>query len=90
MICRKCGSPGKILIRKEYCYCNDCFNINTNHKFRACIGKNRILSANDKVLVCISGDVNSVVLLDLVHIGISLNNHKKLRIIPYFLYIVGE
>lgn len=90
MICRKCNSPGTLIIRKEYCYCVDCFNININHKFRACIGKNKIISANDKILICLSGDSNSTVLLDLIHTSISLNNHKKLRILPNFLHVVGK
>nr|XP_026493721.1 cytoplasmic tRNA 2-thiolation protein 2 [Vanessa tameamea] len=88
MICRKCSGPGSLIIRKEYCYCNDCFITNINHKFRACIGKNKILSPNEKVLICLSGDASSTVLLDLIHVGLSLNNHKKLRVIPYFLHII--
>ncbi|XP_046965490.1 cytoplasmic tRNA 2-thiolation protein 2 [Vanessa cardui] len=88
MICRKCSGPGTLIIRKEYCYCNDCFITNINHKFRACIGKNKILSPNEKVLICLSGDASSTVLLDLIHVGFSLNNHKKLRVTPYFLHII--
>ncbi|CAH2102555.1 unnamed protein product [Euphydryas editha] len=88
MICRKCNSPGTLIIRKEYCYCDECFIFMINHKFRACLGKNKTLSANEKILICLSGDACSTVLLDLVYNAISLNNHKKLRVVPYVLYII--
>lgn len=90
MICRKCNNLATVNIRKEYCYCNECFISMINHKFRACIGKNKMLSANEKVLICLSGDGSSTVLLDLIYNAISLNNHKKLRVVPYFLHIIGK
>ncbi|XP_032529215.2 cytoplasmic tRNA 2-thiolation protein 2 [Danaus plexippus] len=88
-VCRKCNGPGTVFVRKEYCYCNDCFITNTNHKFRACIGKNKKLTSNEKVLVCLSGGKSSTVLLDLIYNGINLDSHKKLRIVPFFVHITG-
>ncbi|XP_045773034.1 cytoplasmic tRNA 2-thiolation protein 2 isoform X2 [Maniola jurtina] len=88
MICRKCDASATILIRKEYWYCNTCFITNTNHKFRACLGKSKTISSNEKVLICLSGGAESTVLLDLVHCGFTLNGTKKLRIIPFFLHII--
>ncbi|CAG4978810.1 unnamed protein product [Parnassius apollo] len=63
--------------------------LNINHKFRSCIGKNKILSSNDNVLVCLTGGKSSAVLLDLISNGLSQDSHKKLRIVPFFLHITG-
>lgn len=79
-----------VTLRKKDYYCENCFMLSTNHKFRACIGKNKVLTPHENVLICLSGGVGSTVLLDLVHHGISLENNKKLRIIPHFLHLFGE
>lgn len=90
MLCKKCNSPGNITIKKVYCFCDECFITNIIHKFRSCIGKNTKLTSGDKVLICLSGDISSTVLLDLVSNGISLNTHKKLRISPVFIHVNGK
>ncbi|XP_063821498.1 cytoplasmic tRNA 2-thiolation protein 2 [Ostrinia nubilalis] len=87
--CKKCGLPGSIILRKKDLYCTECFQININHKFRACIGKNKILNGNENVLICLSGGPCSTVLMDLIHNGITLNNHKKLSIRPIFFHLMG-
>ncbi|CAB3239971.1 unnamed protein product [Arctia plantaginis] len=87
MICKKCDSPKTVVLRQKDFYCDECFMISTNHKFRACLGKNKILAPNEKVLICLSGGVSSSVLLDLIQYGISLENTKKLRIVPFFIHI---
>lgn len=88
--CKKCKEPSSVIIRKKDSYCTNCFVTNTNHKFRSCIGKNKILSSNEKVLICLSGGPGSTVLLDLIYNGLIMDNHKKLRIVPYFLHILGK
>lgn len=88
MICNKCDKPGTIVLRKKDHYCEECFTASTNHKFRACIGKNKILSTNEKVLVCLSGGTGSTVLLDLLYNGISMDSYKKLRVNVYFMHIL--
>lgn len=88
--CKKCENLGSILLRKKDLYCEECFISNVNHKFRACIGKNKILSGNENVLICLSEGPDSVVLLDLIYDGISLNNHKRLWITPKVLHVIGE
>lgn len=91
MNCKKCDSPKtRVILRTQDYYCNDCFMISTNHKFRACIGKNKVLLPNENVLICLSGGQGSTVLLDLIHHGISLDNNKKLRIVPNFLHLSGK
>ncbi|XP_013191193.1 cytoplasmic tRNA 2-thiolation protein 2 [Amyelois transitella] len=88
-ICKKCNGYGTVILRKVDSYCESCFLIGANHKFRACLGKTKTLSPNEKVLICIKGGLGSTVLLDLVSNGLTLDNHKKLRIIPYFLHLKG-
>ena len=90
MSCKKCESPKSVILRKKDYYCDDCFMVNTHHKFRACIGKNKILSPNENVLIGLSGGLGSTVLLDLVHHGVSLENTRKLRIVPFFVHIFGK
>ncbi|CAK1602012.1 unnamed protein product [Parnassius mnemosyne] len=89
MICKKCKNSGSVTVRKEHMYCDNCFMLNINHKFRSCIGKNKILSSNDNVLVCLTGGKSSTVLLDLIFNGLSQDSHKKLRMVPFFLHITG-
>ncbi|XP_075972421.1 cytosolic thiouridylase subunit 2 [Anticarsia gemmatalis] len=90
MSCKKCNSPKSVILRMKDYYCDNCFMINTNHKFRACLGKNKVLSPNENVLICLSGGVGSSVLVDLIHYSISLDNTKKLRIVPFFLHIFDD
>ncbi|XP_026319770.1 cytoplasmic tRNA 2-thiolation protein 2 [Hyposmocoma kahamanoa] len=90
MICKKCKNPGTIVLRKKDNYCEECFTASMNHKFRACIGKNKILSSNEKVLVCLSGGTGSSVLLNLIFDGISVDSHKKLRIKVCFLHVLMD
>ncbi|CAF4792259.1 unnamed protein product [Pieris macdunnoughi] len=89
MLCKKCNSEGTLVIRKVFFFCDACFIANIIHKFRACIGKNTKFSNDNKSLICLSGDISSSVLLDLVMNGITLNTHKKLRISPVFLHVNG-
>lgn len=90
MSCKKCNLPKTVILRNKDFYCNDCFMTSTNHKFRACLGKNKVLSPNERVLVCLSGGVGSTVLLDLIQYGTSLDNTKKLRIVPFFLHLFSK
>lgn len=90
MNCKKCGSLSTVILRKKDYYCDDCFMVSTNHKFRACIGKNKVLSPNENVLIGLSGGLGSAVLLDLVHYGTSLENTKKLRITPFFIHLSSK
>lgn len=88
--CKKCEAPGTIVLRKKDLYCDSCFLNNINHKFRSVIGKNKILSKNENILLCLSGGTASTTLMDMVHYGISLDSHKKLRVNPYALHIIGK
>ncbi|XP_063548664.1 cytoplasmic tRNA 2-thiolation protein 2-A [Cydia strobilella] len=90
MNCKKCESPGTVVLRQKDRYCENCFTNGINHKFRAIIGKNRAIPPNEQVLVCLSGGPSSSVLLDMVFNGISMSNHKKLRITPCFVHLIDS
>lgn len=85
--CRKCASKGSIVLRKKDAYCENCFNASVNHKFRATLGKSKMIKSGQKVLVACSGGLASTALLHLVKNGINENQHKRLRICPVALYI---
>ncbi|XP_053609297.1 cytoplasmic tRNA 2-thiolation protein 2 [Plodia interpunctella] len=87
--CKKCNAVGTVILRKIDSYCESCFLTGTNHKFRACLGRSKTLSSNEKVLICLTRGLGSTVLLDLVKNSLALDNHKKLRITPYFLHLKG-
>ncbi|XP_073957441.1 cytosolic thiouridylase subunit 2 isoform X2 [Choristoneura fumiferana] len=90
MNCKKCDISGTVVLRRKDYYCGNCFITNINHKFRACIGKNRAISPHEKVLVCLSGGRSSTVLLDMIYNGITISNHKKLRMTPFFLHLIDN
>uniref|UniRef100_A0A673AZ11 Cytoplasmic tRNA 2-thiolation protein 2 n=1 Tax=Sphaeramia orbicularis TaxID=375764 RepID=A0A673AZ11_9TELE len=65
----------------------DCFREYFIHKFRAMLGKNRIIFPGEKVLLAVSGGPSSCSMLSQVQEGLSQNAHKKLRFIPGIVYI---
>lgn len=62
----------------------------TDHKFRAALGKSKIIRQGDSVLVDHSGELNSTVLLHLIKSGMSQSAHKKLIFKTIVLYIDGK
>lgn len=79
-----------ILLIGQSGYCNTCFLIVTNHKFRAALGKSKIIRHGDSILVDHSGELNSTVLLHLIKAGMSESAHKKLIFKTTVLYIDGK
>ncbi|KAL0132903.1 hypothetical protein PUN28_000556 [Cardiocondyla obscurior] len=87
-LCRKCKCYNvDILLNGPSGYCTTCFLIVTSHKFRAALGKSKIIRHGDLVLVDHSGDLNSTVLLHLIKDGMSKSAHKKLIFKIIVLYI---
>ncbi|KAH3773033.1 hypothetical protein DPMN_174382 [Dreissena polymorpha] len=64
-----------------------CFQVYVTHKFRAAIGKTKLVRDGEKVLVGISGGPSSCALLHLIQEGLSQRAHKKLRFKPGLLFI---
>ncbi|XP_053188475.1 cytoplasmic tRNA 2-thiolation protein 2 isoform X2 [Scomber japonicus] len=86
--CVKCKeATAAVVIRAADTYCRDCFKEYFVHKFRAMLGKNRIIFPGEKVLLAVSGGPSSCSMLSQVQEGLSQNAHKKLRFIPGIVYI---
>lgn len=90
MECLKCQAEGSIFLRKKDFYCNNCLILNVNHKFRASIGKRKILKTHEKVLIALSSSMSSLVMLDMISNSINLETHKKLRISAVCLHVIGK
>ncbi|XP_012934882.1 cytoplasmic tRNA 2-thiolation protein 2 [Aplysia californica] len=85
--CVKCGEPGVLITRIHDSFCKACFQVYVVHKFRAAIGKSKLIRDGEHVLVAFSGGANSAALLHLIQDGLSVRAHKKLRFIPTLLHV---
>ncbi|XP_047459543.1 cytoplasmic tRNA 2-thiolation protein 2 isoform X2 [Mugil cephalus] len=86
--CVKCKeAPAAVVIRAGDAYCRGCFKEYFIHKFRAMLGKNRIIFPGEKVLLAVSGGPSSCSMLSQVQEGLSQSAHKKLRFLPGIVYI---
>ncbi|CAG0916667.1 unnamed protein product [Notodromas monacha] len=92
IFCKKCTeskNPAVVVLRRMDAYCRDCFLANVKHKFRASIGKEKLLRNGEKILLSFSGGVNSSALLALVKEGLAQAAHKQLKL-HFCLGIVDE
>ncbi|KAK2848608.1 hypothetical protein Q5P01_008442 [Channa striata] len=86
--CVKCKEArAAVVIRAGDAYCRGCFKDYFIHKFRAMLGKNRVIFPGEKVLLAVSGGPSSFSMLSQVQEGLSQNAHKKLRFIPGIVHI---
>lgn len=85
--CKTCGDTAHLLLRKKDAYCKTCFVANCTHKFRATLGKSKLLKPRDKVLVAFSGGPSSAAMLRLLRDGFSEDAHKKLLFDPSLVYV---
>ncbi|XP_027863661.1 cytoplasmic tRNA 2-thiolation protein 2 isoform X1 [Xiphophorus couchianus] len=86
--CVKCKEElAAVVIRAGDSYCRNCFRESFIHKFRAMLGKTRVIFPGEKVLLAVSGGPSSCSMLSQVQEGVSQNAHKKLRFLPGIVYI---
>ncbi|KAG8563073.1 hypothetical protein GDO81_015920 [Engystomops pustulosus] len=86
--CMKCKEGSAVLIiRVGDAFCKSCFKDYFIHKFRAMLGKNRIVYPGEKVLLAYSGGPSSSAMIQQVQEGLSRDAPKKLRFIPGILFI---
>lgn len=86
--CVKCKeATAAVVIRAGDTYCRCCFKEYFIHKFRAMLGKNRIIFPGEKVLLAVSGGPSSCSMLSQVQEGLSETAHKKLRFSPGIVFI---
>lgn len=84
--CEKCKERKATLMNRNKPLCNQCFLAILNHKFKSNLRTNCKIRHEDHVLVCISGDNNSMAMLNLFYKSFneSITNRKlffKLQIL---------
>nr|XP_036849771.1 cytoplasmic tRNA 2-thiolation protein 2 isoform X2 [Manis javanica] len=86
--CVKCkeGLP-VVVIRAGDAFCRDCFKAFYVHKFRAVLGKNRLIFPGEKVLLAWSGGPSSGSMVWQVLEGLSRDSAKRLRFVPGVVYV---
>uniref|UniRef100_A0A673V6Z2 Cytoplasmic tRNA 2-thiolation protein 2 n=1 Tax=Suricata suricatta TaxID=37032 RepID=A0A673V6Z2_SURSU len=86
--CVKCkeGQP-VVVIRAGDAFCRDCFRAFYVHKFRAVLGKNRLIFPGEKVLLAWSGGPSSSSMVWQVLEGLSRDSAKRLRFVPGVVYV---
>ncbi|XP_075571611.1 cytoplasmic tRNA 2-thiolation protein 2 [Pelecanus crispus] len=86
--CVKCGQgSAALLIRLGDAFCRGCFREYFVHKFRAMLGKNRVIFPGEKVLLALSGGPASSAMLRQVQEGLSRETAKRLRFVPGLIYV---
>ncbi|XP_066509197.1 cytoplasmic tRNA 2-thiolation protein 2 [Hoplias malabaricus] len=86
--CVKCKENTAVLIiRVGDAFCRNCFKEYFVHKFRAMLGKNRVIFPGEKVLLAVSGGPASSSMLAQVQEGLSRDAPKRLRFTPGIIYI---
>ncbi|XP_020029138.2 cytoplasmic tRNA 2-thiolation protein 2 isoform X1 [Castor canadensis] len=86
--CVKCKEgPPVVVIRAGDAFCRDCFKALYVHKFRAMLGKNRLIFPGEKVLLAWSGGPSSSSMVWQVLEGLSQDSAKKLRFVPGVIFV---
>ncbi|XP_074737341.1 cytoplasmic tRNA 2-thiolation protein 2 isoform X1 [Strix uralensis] len=86
--CVKCGQgSAALVIRLGDAFCRGCFREYFVHKFRAMLGKNRVIFPGEKVLLALSGGAASSAMLRQVQEGLSRETAKRLRFVPGLIYV---
>ncbi|XP_053305194.1 cytoplasmic tRNA 2-thiolation protein 2 [Spea bombifrons] len=86
--CMKCKEgTAAIIIRVGDAFCRSCFKEYFVHKFRAMLGKNRVVYPGEKVLLAYSGGPSSSAMIQQVQEGLSRDAPKKLRFVPGILFV---
>jgi hypothetical protein len=81
-VCKKCRScDAEVTLRRRDRYCRPCFTAAATHKFRATLGKNRVMRHAERVCVDFDGGRNSVALLKLINSSLDEKNAKVTKII---------
>ncbi|XP_044252778.1 cytoplasmic tRNA 2-thiolation protein 2 [Tribolium madens] len=86
--CNKCREAVPIVVlRSKDKYCRNCFLAGATHKFKATLGKHKLIRPNDRVLVVHKCGHPSTALLHFIRTGLDLETHKKLRFEPVVLFV---
>ncbi|XP_076754982.1 cytosolic thiouridylase subunit 2 [Xylocopa sonorina] len=86
-VCKRCGSEVEVCLINKNAYCKTCFLTALRHKFRATLGKSKLLRPNDSILIGHSGKANSTVLLHLITADVNEPISKRFKFQSKVLYI---
>ncbi|XP_046394391.1 cytoplasmic tRNA 2-thiolation protein 2 isoform X2 [Ischnura elegans] len=87
-LCKRCSlETACVVLRTKDPYCRSCFLKYATHKFRATLGKSKLVRPNDRVLICSSGSQSSVALLRFVADGLSEQANKRFLFTPMVVYV---
>jgi len=87
-ICKKCKvNRSDLTLRTRDNYCAACFLSNSKHKFRATLGKHKIMRSDEKVLVSFKANDSSIAMIDMIYTSLKENSIKKLLYIPCLIVI---
>lgn len=90
-VCKVCGSKEiQVSLRNKNEYCKVCFLPILTHKFKATLGKSKVVRSTDSVLIAHSGKVNSTVLVHLIKANVNEPSCKKIPFQCKVLYIDGK
>ncbi|KAG8236612.1 hypothetical protein J437_LFUL017053 [Ladona fulva] len=88
LVCKKCdAAETRILLRNKDAYCRECFLKNVTHKFRATLGKSKLIRPSDRLLLATSGSLASAALLHMIAEGLSEKNNKRFLFTSLAVYI---
>lgn len=87
-ICQKCAiNKSKYYVRQEY-FCGECFIKSNEHKFRLNLRAHCRIRHEDNLLVCLSGGINSMLMLHLFNLSLNESTStKKLFFKIKFLFV---
>nr|XP_055088777.1 cytoplasmic tRNA 2-thiolation protein 2 isoform X3 [Symphalangus syndactylus] len=86
--CVKCkDAQPVVVIRAGDAFCRDCFKTFYVHKFRAMLGKNRLIFPGEKVLLAWSGGPSSSSMVSQVLEGLSQDSAKRLRFVAGVIFV---
>ncbi|CAK9822903.1 Cytoplasmic tRNA 2-thiolation protein 2 [Anthophora retusa] len=87
-LCKKCGyQQVQLVLRNKNQYCRMCFLTMLMHKFKATLGKSKLVQPNDSILIAHSGKANSTVLVHLLSTDTNESISRKLGFRYKVLYI---
>lgn len=88
--CNKCKVEiPSVVLGNKGAYCKACFLLGTTHKFKAQLGKSKLIRPSDKVLVCHKIGHASTALLHFLRMGLDLNTPKKISFNPIIVFVDG-
>ena len=89
MQCKKCENNAFVLLQRKDPLCCGCLYDYCSHKFRATIGKSKLVKPGERVLIAFSGGPSSAAMIHMIKDGFNADQHRRLLFVPSILHIEG-